>query len=180
MLTDPSIEVPNISYAEIQGVSPTYVPFRNGLFLATLASHIAGIHFDPTKMTLPVESTIPGDNVPNPEYNADVTLYFGAHAEDAQNWAYPDCTPEFVGAMANALYVGTYHKLRLVTPFVHSTKSQIIQRGKQLGAPYYLTWSCYKGGEVHCGTCATCLARRDAFIEAGVEDPTIYMAEAAE
>jgi 7-cyano-7-deazaguanine synthase len=174
MLTDRSIEVPNISYSEIQGVSPTYVPFRNGMMLSRLAAYIAEQHFDPSKATLSADSTIPGDKVPNPEYMKDCLLYFGAHAEDAANWAYPDCTPEFVGAMANAIYVGTYHKLRLVTPFIHSTKAQIIKRGKELGTPYYLTWSCYKGGVLHCGTCATCLARKEAFDTAGVEDPTQY------
>jgi 7-cyano-7-deazaguanine synthase len=184
MLTDPSIDVPNISYSQITGVSPTYVPFRNGLMLSTLASHIAGRHFDPTRAYLgnpPAlrtnEETGEQEKMPNPEYDRDVLLYFGAHAEDAAGWAYPDCTPEFIGAMANALYVGTYHKLRLITPWAYMMKDQIVKRGTELGTPYHLTWSCYKGGEEHCGTCSTCRSRRGAFVLAGVEDPTHYAAD---
>lgn len=164
MLTNPDIEVPDISYDEIKGVSPTYVPFRNGLFLSTLASMIAGYHFDPSKK----------DDV---DYNRDAVIFWGAHAEDAAGNAYPDCTMEFAGAMANAIYIGTYFKLRLITPFIHMMKDQIIRRGKELGVPYYLTFSCYKGGEIHCGSCSTCYARAAAFIRAGVEDPTEYISD---
>lgn len=184
MLTDPNIPVPDISYDQIQGVSPTYVPFRNGLMLSTVASVIAGRHFDPSREFLDELADGPEDTRMtlhptrrrNPDWMRDCILYFGAHAEDAANWAYPDCTPEFVGAMANALYVGTYHKLRLATPFIHVMKDQIIKVGNELGTPYHLTWSCYKGGETHCGTCATCLSRKSAFVKAGVEDPTEYLA----
>jgi 7-cyano-7-deazaguanine synthase len=184
LLTDPSLDVPDISYAEIRGVSPSYVPFRNGLMLSTLAAHIAGRHFDPTKEFLPELADGPGDTrmtlkpsqKRNPDYMRDCLIYFGAHAEDAAGWAYPDCTEMFIGAMACALYIGTYHKLRLVAPFMHMQKDQIIERGIKLGTPYYMTWSCYKGGDLHCGTCATCLARKDAFKRAGVTDPTEYAA----
>lgn len=174
LLTDPSLDVPDISYAEIQGVSPSYVPFRNGLMLSTLASHIAGIHFDPTKKFIDNPED-PSRVLSNPDYDRDALLYFGAHAEDAAGWAYPDCTPEFIGAMANALYVGTYHKLRLITPWAFMMKDQIVKRGNELSTPYHLTWSCYKGGTTHCGTCATCLARKDAFKRAHVQDPTEYL-----
>jgi 7-cyano-7-deazaguanine synthase len=175
MLTDPSIEVPDISYDQIKGVSPTYVPFRNGMMLSTLASHIAGRHFDPSQEALKSLED-PEHEYKNPDFNRDVVIYFGAHAEDAQNWAYPDCTPEFIGAMANALYIGTYYKLRLVAPFQHMSKDRIISRGAELNTPYYLTWSCYRGGGLHCGVCATCRARKLAFIAAGVQDPTTYAA----
>lgn len=164
MLTNPGIPVPEISYSEIKGVSPTYVPFRNGLMLATLTSHIVGIHYDPTK---------DGAEDFNPE---NVFIYFGAHAEDAAGWAYPDCSPEFIGAMSNAVYIGTYHKVRLVVPFAYMMKDQIIKRGAELKTPYHLTFSCYKGGEDHCGVCSTCISRREAFKKAGVNDPTIYLA----
>lgn len=178
MLTDPSIPVPNISYSEITGVSPTYVPFRNGMLISSLASLIAGRHFDPTKEFVPSKEVIDGEHmsVPNLDFMRDCLLYFGAHAEDAAGWAYPDCTPEFIGAMANALYIGTYHKLRLLTPWAFMMKDQIIKRGAELETPYQLTFSCYKGGENHCGVCATCRARREAFITANVNDPTVYEA----
>jgi 7-cyano-7-deazaguanine synthase len=150
MLTDPDAEVPSISYADMEeGVSPTYVPFRNGQLLSRVAGYAQA-----------------------EEYAA---IYFGAHAEDAQNWAYPDCTPEFIGAMANAIYVGTYHQVRLHTPLEWLCKMDIIRWGDNLGVPWDLTWSCYKGDEFHCGTCPTCRARREGFIDAGVEDPTIYV-----
>lgn len=163
MLTDPSIEVPNIPYSDISGVSPTYVPFRNGLMLSSLASHVVGKHLDPS---------LPHDH---PDSDRDVVIYFGAHAEDAKNWAYPDCTPEFIGAMANALYIGTYYRVRLIAPWAFMTKDQIIERGNRLGTPYHLTWSCYKGGDQHCGTCSTCRARKEAFEKAEVDDPTSYL-----
>jgi len=179
MLTSPEIGVPQVSYDELpHGVSPTYVPFRNGLMLATLASFIAGRHFDPTQAGRQIVGAPEGATERNPEYNRDVVIYFGAHAEDAANWAYPDCTPEFIGAMASALWIGTYQKLRLVAPWTHMMKSEIIHRGARLGTPYYLTWSCYEGGELHCGTCSTCRARKDAFKAAGIKDPTVYANEA--
>lgn len=160
MLTDDSIKVPNISYGDIKGMSPTYVPFRNGQLL----SRIAAIAQAWVMEELTVNTV------------REANIWFGAHAEDAQNWAYPDCTPEFIGAMANAIYIGTYHKVRLITPFTFMTKAQIIQQGDQLNVPWALTWSCYKGEEMHCGICPTCRARRIAFEDAGVIDPTEYAA----
>jgi 7-cyano-7-deazaguanine synthase len=160
MLTDPSSAVPKMSYAEIQGMSPTYVPFRNGQLL----SRIAGI----------AQGWVMGEGQEwDEERNA--TIWFGAHAEDAQNWAYPDCTPEFIGSMASAIYIGTYHKVRLVAPFQHMTKDEIVDVGDRvLKIPYEMTWSCYKGEELHCGTCPTCIARKEAFHKAGVYDLTQY------
>ena len=169
MLTDASQEVPNISYAEIDGVSPTYVPFRNGFMLSRLAAH-AQEHVDSIRKSPQYQS------LRHALFEDLVTLYFGAHAEDAQNWAYPDCTPEFVGAMANAIYIGTYRCVRLLTPFNYSTKDQIIKQGFNLGVPYHYTWSCYKGEALHCGVCPTCRARKQAFQLADVPDPTEYAA----
>jgi 7-cyano-7-deazaguanine synthase len=156
MLTDPQSVIPNKSYDEIKGVSPAYVPFRNGLMLSAVASHVAGQIDDAA------------------DADGECGIYFGAHAEDAQRWAYPDCTPEFIGAMANAIYVGTYRKVRLHTPLEWLMKEQIIQLGESMGVDWKLTWSCYAGGDEHCGTCPTCRARRDGFLRAGVKDPTIY------
>jgi 7-cyano-7-deazaguanine synthase len=152
-LTDANADIPNVSYDQLEGVSPTYVPFRNGLMLSAAASWIQGQRAE-------------GDE--------EWVLYFGAHAEDARNWAYPDCTPEFIGAMANAIYIGTYRQLRLYTPLEWLNKADIITLGDRLGVPWKHTWSCYRGGEVHCGVCPTCRARRQGFVQAGVDDPTVY------
>lgn len=171
MLTDKSIDVPNISYDQIQGISPTYVPFRNGMMLARLAAHAQSY-------VMSVKEQIKkGDNYS--EFKDSlledlVTIYFGAHAEDALNWAYPDCTIEFTGAMANAIYIGSYRTTRLNTPFMSLTKGQIVDWGTKLRVPYADTWSCYKGNELHCGVCPTCRSRKEAFIAAGVSDPTVY------
>ena len=148
MLTNPEQELPNASYDELSGVSPTYVPFRNGSFLANIAAQAQQESYD--------------------------AIYFGAHAEDAADWAYPDCTPEFIGAMANAIYIGTYHQVRLHTPLQWFTKPQVVSLASQLKVPLNLTWSCYAGDELHCGTCPTCRSRKNAFIEADVSDPPIY------
>ncbi len=151
-LTDDDLDVPEVPYSELTGVSPTFVPFRNGLMLAAITSHAV--------------SQCHGDE--------EAVVGFGAHAEDAENWAYPDCTPEFIGAMANAIYVGTYHKVRLYTPLMWMTKEEIGALGTQYDIDWSLTWSCYKGEEMQCGICSTCLARREALEHHG--DNTEYAA----
>jgi 7-cyano-7-deazaguanine synthase len=177
-----SVEVPDVSYSDIKGVSPTYVPFRNGLMLAALTAHAQkyvnsqiqeetqnildakgghGIIADATKEATDAAKDLCG-------------IYFGAHSEDAQNWAYPDCTPEFIGSMANAIYVGTYFSVRLHTPIQWLMKHEIVTLGDKLGVPFENTWSCYKGETYHCGTCPTCRSRREAFEIAGIHDPTEY------
>jgi 7-cyano-7-deazaguanine synthase len=153
MLTDPSSEIPDVHYNDLpEGISPTYVPFRNGLMLSAVASRVQG-------MLDPEDSAV---------------IHFGAHADDSARWAYPDCSPEFVGAMANAIFVGTYQRIRLEVPLQYMVKDEIIKLGTELNAPYNLTWSCYKGGELHCGTCPTCRSRREGFLKAEVADPTEY------
>lgn len=166
MLTNSDEEVPSISYDEITGVSPTYVPFRNGFLLSAAASVFHGLI---TKKYFGELSAV--------KDSGEHALYFGAHAEDAARWAYPDCTPEFIGAMANAVYVGTYGEVRLHTPLQWLTKKDIIRLGESLGVDWSLTWSCYKGGDQHCGECPTCRARREGFKTAGVSDPTLYAVE---
>lgn len=168
MLTDKDAAIPEVSYSEIKGVSPTYVPFRNGLLLAAVTSHIAG-EWD----------KVHGRSGDEAEDFSEWGVYFGAHAEDAHNWAYPDCTPEFIGAMANAIHVGTYRAIRLCTPLEWLAKWQIVQLGDELGVRWLDTWSCYAGGEQHCGVCPTCRARIQAFEGAVVEDPTQYARQAA-
>ena len=168
MLTDVSVRIPEMSYSDIQGISPTYVPYRNGTMLSVLAAHAMKY-----VKSVQEEQRISPDS---PMLKDLVGIYFGAHAEDAFNWAYPDCTPEFIGAQANAIYIGSYRTVRLVTPFVHSMKWEIVVKGVALGVPYNLTWSCYAGGSKHCGVCPTCRARKDAFQRAIVIDPTDYAA----
>jgi len=172
MLTDPYVKVPDISYSDIKGVSPTYVPFRNGTMLSAITAYAQ--KYVMAEIDNEVKLTSSSKEQATILAKDLCSIYFGAHAEDAQNWAYPDCTPEFIGAMQNAIYVGTYNTIRLVAPFTYMTKGDIVIAGDALGVPYELTWSCYKGEAVHCGTCPTCRARNEAFEEANVEDPTIY------
>ena len=87
---------------------------------------------------------------------------------------YPDCRPEFVDAFSEAARTGTYEGVTLLSPYTNLTKADIVRRGKALNIDYSETWSCYKGGEKHCGLCGTCRERREAFAEAGVEDNTLY------
>lgn len=142
------VEIPNTSYDKIEGISPMYVPFRNGLFLSIATTYALQV-------------------------NASF-IYFGAHGEDAHNFAYPDTTPEFNGSMASAIYNGTHGLVRLVTPFQWGSKDAVIYAGLQIGAPLELTYSCYRGGEYHCGFCATCISRINAFKAVGVVDPVKY------
>lgn len=147
MLTDAAVAIPSISYSEIEGVSPTYVPFRNGTLLSLITAHAqkwvnqqleadAGLR----QLSKPAAAEAMRDSV---------GVYFGAHAEDAANWAYPDCTPEFIGAMANAIYVGSYGCIRLYTPIQWAGKAEVIRLGQSLGVDWVSTWSCLaKGTEV--------------------------------
>lgn len=145
------LDNPHMTYQEIAqsepGPSPTYVPFRNGIFIS-MATALA--------LSIGAEE-----------------VYLGVHAEDARNWAYPDCTPEFTGAMANALYVGTYHKVRLVTPFSWMMKKEIVELGLDLHVPYELTWTCYEGSKKPCLKCPSCIERIEAFRANGVQDPLL-------
>lgn len=87
---------------------------------------------------------------------------------------YPDCRPEFAQAMSKAMEKGTYDGITLIDSFTHITKGDIVSLGKSLGVDYYHTYSCYCGGEKHCGVCGTCRERKQAFQAAGLEDPTEY------
>lgn len=174
MLADDSrgkVDIPNIDYADIKGVSPTYVPFRNGLMLSALTAHAQKWVNEQNKIYDPATG---GDDILG--LKAQAGIYFGAHAEDAHNWAYPDCTPEFIGAMANAIYIGSYMQIRLHTPIQWCQKAGVVELGESLGVDFANTWSCYKGEEYHCGICPTCRSRRQAFIAAEVTDPTRYAA----
>ena len=152
-------EIPEKSYDEQikengEGRVSTYVPFRNGLMLAT-ATSIA-------------DSLYPGE---------EVSIIYGAHADDAAGNAYADCSLEFANAMNNAINIGTYNKIKLDAPLVNMNKSEVVATGLKLNVPYNLTWSCYKGGEKQCGKCGTCIDRLEAFNKNGVEDPVQYERE---
>ena len=124
----------------------TVVPFRNGIMLA-IAAGMA-------------------------ETNELQYIMMANHGGD--HTIYPDCTPAFVKAFDQAAQAGTYVKVGLLSPFVNMTKGDIARRGKELGIDYAETWSCYQGGERHCGRCGTCVERREALQQAGITDTTEY------
>ncbi len=103
-------------------------------------------------------------------------LVIAAHGGD--HAIYPDCREDFMQAMGEAMRLGTYAGVQLLRPFIALNKAQIAQEGARLGVDYARTWSCYKGGAIHCGTCGTCVERREAFQLAGVPDPTVYASNA--
>jgi 7-cyano-7-deazaguanine synthase len=137
--------IPEGSYAD-ENMKSTVVPFRNGIMLA-IAAGIA-------------------------ESNDLQYIMMANHGGD--HTIYPDCRPEFVEAFDAATNAGTYNGVRLLSPYCNLTKGQIAARGKELGIDYAETWSCYRGGEKHCGKCGTCVERREALAEAGIPDPTEY------
>lgn len=172
MLTNAQEKVPDISYKDIEGVSPTYVPFRNGTMLSLLTAFTEGLIKDRSE-----QFGGDYDELGEPaSKHVEADIYFGAHAEDAANWAYPDCTFEFTGAMANAIYIGTYRRIRLIVPLQWMNKQQVIEHGDKLHVRWENTWSCYKGLDKQCGQCPTCRSRREGFVLAGVKDPTEYAA----
>lgn len=132
---------------EQQSMKQTVVPFRNGIMLS-----IAGGY---------AESIEAGGLV--------IAAHSGDHA------IYPDCREDFMKAMADAIRLGTYAAVEILRPFIHNTKAEIARRGHDLGVDFAQTWSCYKGGDIHCGTCGTCVERREAFELARLPDPTTYL-----
>ena len=137
--------IPEGNYDE-ENMRSTVVPFRNGIMLSVAAGMA--------------------------ENNRLQYVMLANHAGD--HTIYPDCRPEFVEAMDAAVHAGTWNGVRLLTPYTNITKADIARRGKALGIDYAETWSCYKGGEHHCGVCGTCRERREALAEAGIVDTTIY------
>ncbi len=138
-------EIPDGHYAE-EMMKQTVVPFRNGIMLA-IAAGIA-------------------------ENAGAGRLVIAAHAGD--HAIYPDCRESFMQGMSQAVREGTYAQVEIDRPFIALDKAAIAKRGHELGIDFRHTWSCYKGGDIHCGTCGTCVERREAFLLAGVTDPTDY------
>jgi 7-cyano-7-deazaguanine synthase len=164
--------IPEVSYAELpEGISPTYVSFRNGTMLSLLAARAQSWIMEQEATG---GQTFKDNELIALEKGYKATLYCGVHADDGVNWAYPDCTPEFIGSMAAAIHVGTYFKVRLRAPLLFDTKVEVIRKGSSLGVDFANTWSCYRGLDFHCGVCPTCRSRREAFDLAGLADPTIY------
>ncbi len=137
--------IPDGHYAE-ESMKKTVVPFRNGIMLAIAAGHAESIG---------AEAVV-------------IAAHSGDHA------IYPDCREPFMQAMGDAIKEGSYARIRLLRPFIAMDKAAIAGRGAELGIDFSETWSCYKGGEIHCGTCGTCVERREAFLLAGLPDPTLY------
>lgn len=143
--TDSRVPVPEGHYAD-ESMRTTVVPNRNMILLAVAVATAIGSRFD--------------------------AVAYAAHAGDHP--VYPDCRPEFVAALRSAVALCDWEPPLLLAPFSGLTKAEVVGRGARLGAPLDLTWSCYVGGELHCGRCGTCVERREAFQLAGVKDPTKY------
>jgi 7-cyano-7-deazaguanine synthase len=142
----PIPEVPE-SVEHYDTLQSTIVPNRNSIFLSLAIAFAVNI----------------GAN----------NVYYGAHASD--RGVYPDCRREFVDAFAHAERLATDNfELKVEAPFVNSQKSDIVRLGNKLGVPFGITWSCYQGGDTHCGTCSSCRERKRAFVEADIKDPTEY------
>lgn len=170
--------IPDVSYDELpKGISPTYVTFRNGLMLSILAARAqAWVMSEQVRFADDLE--IPKSSI-REEDQPNAYIFLGIHADDGANWAYPDCTQEFIGPMSAAIYTGTYNRVRVRSPFTFHDKSTVVQLGEMAGVPWEKTWSCYKGEEFQCGTCPTCRSRKEAFdiLRKGgikIKDPTIY------
>ncbi len=152
-LTDENIPVMAANLAAL-GIPTSYVPFRNAhlLSIATSWAEVIGARY----------------------------IYIGAVAEDSSG--YPDCRSEFYDAFQRAIEIGTKPETRIEirTPVIAMRKSEIVLRGKQLGAPFELTWSCYQESERACGNCDSCALRLRAFREASVADPIPYVLDSSQ
>lgn len=142
-------EIPKGHYEE-QSMKQTVVPFRNGIMLSIAAGF--------------AESKGAG------------ALAIAAHSGD--HAIYPDCREGFMAAIGDAIRLGTYAGIEVLRPFIAMDKARIAARGAELGVDFSQTWSCYVGGETHCGECGTCVERREAFLLAGLPDPTRYASAA--
>lgn len=159
LLSHSTQEVPEGDYADQidrseDGMVSTYVPFRNGMFLSAAASLASSLFPD-----------------------EEVTIYIGAHADDAAGNAYADCSENFIDSMNDAIFLGTYEKVSIKAPFVNANKAEVVSKGLELKVPYQYTWSCYKGGDKPCGKCGTCIDRAKAFEANGVQDPALKEVE---
>ena len=137
--------IPEGHYAD-ENMKSTVVPFRNGIMLSVAVGMA--------------------------ESNGLKNVLIANHGGD--HTIYPDCRPEFIRAIDQAASTGTYADVHVLAPYTNITKTDIAKRGKTLDINYAETWSCYKGGEHQCGKCGTCVERREALHDAGIEDTTVY------
>jgi 7-cyano-7-deazaguanine synthase len=146
-LTDPTIPV-GVANLQSKTIPNTYVPFRNAHFLSIAVSWA--------------------------EVLGAPRIFIGAVWEDSSG--YPDCRPEYYKAMNEVIRIGTRPSthINIETPLIYLKKHEIVKRGVELGAPFQLTWSCYRDSDVACGVCDSCALRLRAFREAGLEDPVAY------
>lgn len=140
--------IPEGNYDD-ENMKSTVVPFRNGIMLA-IAAGIA-------------------------ESNGLKYVMMANHGGD--HAIYPDCREAFVNAMSAAIQAGTYADVRILAPYTNITKADIALKGKAMGIDYAETWSCYKGGDKHCGRCGTCRERIEALEAADIQDNTEYETE---
>ena len=138
--------IPDGHYAD-ENMKSTVVPFRNGIMLS-VAIGIA-------------------------ESNGLKKVLIANHGGD--HAIYPDCRPDFISAINKAAMSGTYLNVEVDAPYTNISKTDIARRGAALGIDYSETWSCYKGGAVHCGNCGTCVERKEALHDAGIDDKTEYI-----
>ena len=138
-------DVPDGHYAA-ENMKRTVVPFRNAIMLSIACGFAESV--------------------------GAKGLVIAAHSGD--HAIYPDCRESFMQAMGDAMRYGTYAEIELLRPFIALNKAQIAAEGARLGVDFSRTYSCYKGGSLHCGTCGTCVERREAFLAAGIPDPTAY------
>ncbi len=145
LLSNDPADVPEGNYDD-NNMKATVVPFRNGIMLA-IACGIA-------------------------ESNGLQRVMIANHSGD--HAIYPDCRQDFINAMSTAMQQGTYEGVTVFAPYTNLSKSDIARHGKELGVDYAMTYSCYRGGDKHCGKCGTCRERRQALRDAGIPDPTPY------
>jgi 7-cyano-7-deazaguanine synthase len=142
-------EVPHGHYTE-ESMKATVVPNRNMILLSIAVGWAVALGAD----------------------RVVTAVHAGDHA------IYPDCRPAFIDEFNRTARIGNsgFYRddFRVTAPFIHNTKAEIAKRGQEAKVPWDLTWSCYEGGSQHCGLCATCVERREAFHLAGIKDPTLY------
>ncbi len=144
-LSDRHVEVPDGHYSD-ETMKQTIVPNRNMIMLSMAVGAAIGMSVS--------------------------QVWAAMHAGDHP--IYPDCRPEFINGLNNLIPIATESAVVIRTPFINITKQEIIRKGFRLGVDFGATWSCYKGGKIHCGRCGTCVERAEAFFLAGVRDPTQY------
>jgi len=140
-----NVEIPKGHYEE-ESMKSTVVPNRNMIFTSIAAGYALSNKFD--------------------------FLYLGVHSGD--HAIYPDCRPEFIKSIENTINIGNYEKIKIITPYINSSKTEIVTDGLKMNVPYAMTWTCYEGKVKACGKCGSCVERLEAFEKNGIKDPLKY------